>query len=234
MMKEHRLAAIALCLGTLSLPLGAAAQSATCQEPPSPLEAPMSDSPLPPVYTAGSIRYTSGGVGADETAAMRAQKSRYPLALTFAEGGPRSGFLASVMVSIANAAGSQLLCVVTSGPLLYVDLPAGTYKVTATAKDRGTMERKLTIAPGGRVDTVITWPAKPQPNYPIQPSQPQIIVVPPRTVPAAVPAPVPTPVPAPATAPAPSAAPVPAPAVEPPPEPAAPAAPVAPMAPPGY
>lgn len=220
MMKDHQYLTAVLCLSALALPLGAAAQASACEQPPSPLEEPLSDSTLPPVYSAGSIRYMSGGIGSDETAAMRSQKLKYPLALTFAEGGPRSGFLASVLVSISNASGTQLLCLVTRGPLLYVDLPAGTYKVAATARERGTLERKLTIAPGGRADAVMVWPPLPQRQYPIRPPLPPQTIVVPRTVP-----PVQAPAPDPAAVPAPLPNDV-------PPEPAAPSAPVAPMAPP--
>ena len=88
---------------------------------------------LPPVQHSGSISYVSGGVGEEEIAAMKAAAAQYALQMTFfshVEGG-RDSYNAPAELTILKADGSPVLDIKPDGPFLLVDLPAGSYRVTA-------------------------------------------------------------------------------------------------------
>lgn len=94
------------------------------------------EAPTPAITEQGGIPYVSGGIGAAESAAMKAQADRYALALTLVERvAGREVYLASVPVVIRDAAGATLLDVVSDGPYLLVNLPAGSYRVLARHKE---------------------------------------------------------------------------------------------------
>jgi hypothetical protein len=87
---------------------------------------------LPAVQTQGEIRYLSGGIGSDESEAIKAARDSYPLTLTLAgKADGRDVYLSSVPVTIRDASGKTVLEVTTSGPYLLADLPAGRYEISA-------------------------------------------------------------------------------------------------------
>lgn len=85
---------------------------------------------LPQVLQVNGIAYVSGGVGEDEAKAMRAVAGRFNVRLGFynAKGGEA---LSDVTVSLVDGDGKRRLRVVSSGPLLYMQVPAGAYTVRA-------------------------------------------------------------------------------------------------------
>lgn len=87
--------------------------------------------PLPAVQHAGSVNYRSGGVGSDSSDAMKAEASRYSLAMTFTGGGDSVAYTIPTHLGIVNASGNSVLDITPDGPYLLVDLPAGKYRVTA-------------------------------------------------------------------------------------------------------
>jgi hypothetical protein len=98
------------------------------------------------------VAYLNGGVGQDEQNAMKAFKADYNLQLTFAT--KQSGaFRSDVQLDIADAKGASVLSVANTGPLFYVKLPAGTYRISAAAEGKtfkrtvklGTAPRELTL-----------------------------------------------------------------------------------------
>lgn len=85
--------------------------------------------------SAAGIEYVSGGIGSGQREAMKEVRKDYNLRLRFAR--PKSGdYLADVKVSVENKNHEKVLDVVAPGPLLYVKLPADTYKVTAEHEHR--------------------------------------------------------------------------------------------------
>jgi hypothetical protein len=88
----------------------------------------------PPVEkTQGDVRYVSGGIGLDESTQMKSMESQYSLALTFAEqANGKADYLANIPVTITDAQGRTVLSVNTDGPYLLVQLPPGSYSVTAS------------------------------------------------------------------------------------------------------
>ena len=72
--------------------------------------------------------YLSGGIGDDDP--LLALTGDYNLQLVFATQGSGE-YLADVKVSVVDARDRLVLETVSPGPLFYVSLPSGTYRVTA-------------------------------------------------------------------------------------------------------
>lgn len=90
---------------------------------------------LPPVQRSGDISYVSGGIGQDEIDAMRAAAAQYALQITFFSHAGATGkdsYNAPAELTILKTDGSPVLDLKPDGPLLLVDLPAGSYRVTAS------------------------------------------------------------------------------------------------------
>ncbi|KAG0164274.1 hypothetical protein DFQ30_010204 [Apophysomyces sp. BC1015] len=89
---------------------------------------------LPPVSTQGGVSYTSGGVGLDESQALRREAPHWPLALQFT--GPRGEYLSDVHLTITKAGGGQSVLDASShGPYMLVKLAPGRYWVRAQYKE---------------------------------------------------------------------------------------------------
>lgn len=86
---------------------------------------------LPKVQTQGEVSFVSGGIGADEVAAMHEVRRDYNLQLLFAAKGSGE-YLSAVAVVVKNAHGDTVLDTVADGPFLYARLPAGRYQVSAS------------------------------------------------------------------------------------------------------
>ena len=85
------------------------------------------------VETAPVSTYLNGGVGKDEQAAMRRVAKEFPLRMEFSE--RKDGeFILDVPVVITNAHGTSVFELSKAGPMLYVMLPNGKYKVSARFK----------------------------------------------------------------------------------------------------
>ena len=108
-----------------------------------------------PIHRAGTIRYFSAGMGQEE---REAKYPPFPLKLIFVAG-PRA-YTSQVAITIADAKGEVLLQVPreqVSGPWLFVDLPAGTYDITADRSDHPQIKQRVEIG-AGRVKTVhLRW-----------------------------------------------------------------------------
>lgn len=84
------------------------------------------------------VRYVQGGIGQDEANALR-KTTGYDLHVELSTG-PQGKFQSGATVDIQNAQGQPVLSVMDAGPLLYVQLPAGKYKVTGTAQGATTQQ----------------------------------------------------------------------------------------------
>ena len=85
---------------------------------------------LPPLQTSGSVSYITGGIGLDESTAIKAAEKDFALSLLFAQS-KRGEYLSGVKVSIKDKAGKSVLETVSDGPMLLARLPAGAYKISA-------------------------------------------------------------------------------------------------------
>lgn len=76
----------------------------------------------------GNITYITGGIGKDETAALKAAQRDYNLQVLSSS---ISGhFVGDAPLTIADQKGTPLLTT-DAGPIFYAKLPAGTYTITA-------------------------------------------------------------------------------------------------------
>ena len=87
-------------------------------------------SDLPPAQTFGGVSYLTGGIGLDESKAIKAAEKDFSLSLLFAQT-KRGEFVSDVRVSVADKAGRAVLEAESDGPMLLARLPAGAYKVSA-------------------------------------------------------------------------------------------------------
>ncbi|PCE33234.1 carboxypeptidase-like regulatory domain-containing protein [Burkholderia ubonensis] len=113
---------------------------------------------LPPPNHEGPVAYVSGGIGSDQSAALKQQMRDYSLVLEFA-GRTVSGnndYLADIPVNVTDAHGHQVLSTVTEGPFLLAALPAGRYSVTATYNGQ-TQRRSVQVQASSHVHEVFVW-----------------------------------------------------------------------------
>ena len=109
-----------------------------------------------PLYRADGVRYFSAGVGIEE---RTAEYPPFSLKLVFTAGG--KPFLAGVEVTIQPAKGGPSINIPrdhVNGPWLFVELPSGTYHLTAIHADR-TQGLKGVRVEAGKMKTVyLRWP----------------------------------------------------------------------------
>jgi hypothetical protein len=106
--------------------------------------------PAPPTYVCG-------GVGQADQQAMKAQAGQHSVMLTFAVS--NGAYLADVDVQIAGPKGAVVLSARCDGPIMLVDLPAGTWHVTARVN--GQSRSKTVIAVAGRnTQATFVWPVE--------------------------------------------------------------------------
>lgn len=76
------------------------------------------------------VEYVAGGVGQRQQEAMEQIRKDFSLQLVFAR--PQSGYyLADIKVKISNEHDETVLDVLSPAPMLFVNLPAGAYRVKA-------------------------------------------------------------------------------------------------------
>jgi len=100
------------------------------------------------------VTYLSGGIGEDEARAIEQAKG-YNLHMMFSVG-PGNKFIPDVNVTVQNGSGQSVLTLEGAGPLVYVQLPPGKYKVLAT---RNGEERRDTadVGNGAARNLVFHW-----------------------------------------------------------------------------
>lgn len=106
---------------------------------------------MPQIQHQGDIAYVSGGVGSDESSALKHAEHQWPLAMRFT--GPGSDYLSDVHVRIVGPHDAEVLKADSRGPYMLVKLPPGRYTVHAQYKDED-QTRQVNVAskPGARAD----------------------------------------------------------------------------------
>jgi opacity protein-like surface antigen len=114
-------------------------------------------SAMPPEQTQGNVRYVTGGIGKDESEAMKAAESTYSISLVFAvQRDGKADYLANVPVTIRDTSGNTVFSLSNDGPYLLVKLPAGSYDVSAS-HDGQVKSQHVTVGPAGRADHRLTF-----------------------------------------------------------------------------
>ncbi len=123
-----------------------------------PVAAMAQESALPLAKTQGSITYVTGGIGLDESTALRQEQKNYPLSLLFAEG-KRGAYVANVHVIVKGAGGKVLVDSPSSGPIMLIRLPPGEYRVSAQL--RGEEKQAAVKVPDkGTASYTFSWPSQ--------------------------------------------------------------------------
>jgi hypothetical protein len=100
------------------------------------------------------ITYINGGVGEEEQAAMKAQRTDYNLLLTFAT--KQSGaYRSDVQLDIMDAKGASLVTAANTGPMFFAKLPPGTYRISAAAEGK-TFKRTVKVGNAPK-EIVLHW-----------------------------------------------------------------------------
>ncbi|MBC3483915.1 carboxypeptidase regulatory-like domain-containing protein [Pseudomonas sp. SWRI59] len=134
-MRNHHYALGAALLFTLALPWTLAAAA----DPNAPID--MQAVQLQPQEQNG-VRYLQGGIGQDEANALRKTKG-YDLHVELSTGA-QGKFQSGASVDIQSAQGQPVLSVTDVGPLLFVQLPPGHYKVTGNAEGE-TVQQQVVV-----------------------------------------------------------------------------------------
>lgn len=100
------------------------------------------------------IRYLEGGIGQDEANALRHTKG-YDLHVELSTG-PSGQFESGASVDIQNAQGKSLLSLQDAGPLVYVQLPPGQYKVIGQAGGT-TVQQQVTVNGKAPATANLNW-----------------------------------------------------------------------------
>ncbi|SFN30721.1 hypothetical protein [Variovorax sp. OV329] len=153
MSKPNRIQSWRFSFAALCCALGAAGVQAQ-PEPPVTMPAEKVSPRIIPAEVPASnasvaARHRCGGVGSDESTAMRAQMKEHPLSLLFAASG--GAYLADVDVAIQGPSAVQPLMFRANGPVCLVDLPAGSYTVVATS---GGVSKKESVTLGAGSKTL--------------------------------------------------------------------------------
>ncbi|VVE22971.1 carboxypeptidase regulatory-like domain-containing protein [Pandoraea horticolens] len=96
---------------------------------------------LPPIQQSGAVKYLSGGIGLEQSLAIKDAMHNYPLVLTFVGRTANNGneYLSDIPVTISDSRGNMILTTQSDGPFMLASLPDGRYTVTASYE--GVMEK---------------------------------------------------------------------------------------------
>ena len=112
---------------------------------------------LPQARTEHGVTYISGGIGHDESAALKAEARKYPLSMVFSAGKDNE-YLADVKITIKDKAGKEVLNAVANGPIMLVKIPAGRYTIAAERNGK-TLHRAVQVNQKGDKEVNFHWPS---------------------------------------------------------------------------
>ena len=114
---------------------------------------------LPPTQQVGDVTYRSGGIGLDESQAMKAQVGKYSLSVLFIAhmGGKRDVYTSPTHVTLTRSDNTPVLDIEPNGPYLLLNLPAGKYKISASDGQRSRTQAFQILAGTGK-HLVFAWP----------------------------------------------------------------------------
>ena len=105
--------------------------------------------------TKGGIQYLTGGIGHEEVLEMRSHAKKFSLNLIFSEG--EDGHLVTpVNINIYNLQNELVFRLKNAKPMLYVNLPAGTYHILATNHGEK-LRHQLTIDTNSNHKVILNW-----------------------------------------------------------------------------
>lgn len=103
---------------------------------------------LPAARQCGNVTFISGGIGTEESEALKKEAPKHNLALLFSVRiGTPAAYTTDVHVTILDSQDRPVLDVISDGPYFLTDLPAGQY-VVAASSGMATKQQKITLRPG--------------------------------------------------------------------------------------
>lgn len=115
---------------------------------------------LPDTQQAAGGSFITGGIGLDESTAMKAAMKDWPIAMQFAQkDGQHADYVADVKVAVSDVRGNTAIEAVTQGPFLLANVLPGTYRVEATL-DNKTLHQVVAVRKDRPVRLTFLWPAQ--------------------------------------------------------------------------
>lgn len=123
-------------------------------------EAPQAPPVSPAIRTdEHGTRYVSGGVSLEERELMSEMARGFPLRIVSAR--PDSALVPGIGVDIRDARGRQVLALSEAGPVIYVALPPGRYKLTLN-NGGAVQTRQISVAGGQQREVSVFWAGQPE------------------------------------------------------------------------
>lgn len=119
--------------------------------------APDVESALPAAAQQGDVQFLSGGVGLDESKAIKTAAAKWPLSLEFI-GGERD-YLSDVALVITDGKGGKVLETSSQGPYMLVRLKPGAYTVQATYAGHE-QKKQVKVSGNGHAKLRFNWKAQ--------------------------------------------------------------------------
>ena len=102
---------------------------------------------IPALQSTGAVHYTCGGIGSDESTAMRSEMKNFPLSLLFA--GKNGDYLADLHVEVQGSDADSPVRFTATGPVCLLKLPSGNYTVKVTSKEGATQSKDVKVSRNG-------------------------------------------------------------------------------------
>jgi hypothetical protein len=126
------------------------------QSEPESVSAGADPSAAPPARTSASgVEYRSGGVGKEERDALHLVAARYPLKIVLSAGGD-AAFVADASVRASDGSGKVIFEADAVGPLVFVNLPPGSYTVAVTARGE-TKQQRVSLGADEQTAVALGW-----------------------------------------------------------------------------
>lgn len=111
---------------------------------------------LPKAEVLGNVTYVTGGIGEEESVAMRDVAKSYQLEIVFVRKlKEQEEFVSDVKVEIQDTQNNSVLDITTEGPFLLANLPNGKYVITA--EFNGFIKRQQVSVNAKKHQKVVFW-----------------------------------------------------------------------------
>jgi hypothetical protein len=105
--------------------------------------------------TAQGFSYLTGSVSSEEREILQQSAKAYNVRLTFAERG--GAYLADVNRVLTDAKGHEIITIKTNGPFFYIQLPRGSYGVSATFQGETKRPKSLVVPQARILQQTFVW-----------------------------------------------------------------------------
>jgi hypothetical protein len=105
--------------------------------------------------TVQGFSYLTGGVSSEEREILEQSGKGYNVRLTFAERG--GAYLSDVNLVLTDAKGREIIAIKTNGPFFYIQLPPGSYGVSATFQGETKTLKSLVVPQVKTVQQTFVW-----------------------------------------------------------------------------